>query len=270
MLDLDKLTSLMRDVAAEIIMPRYQALGAGDVEEKAKGDLVTIADREAEWALTPALMKLVPGSVVVGEEATAANPQLLEVAQSDQTIWYVDPIDGTANFVNGLPSFATMIALAVKGEVRQSAIYFPVHDTLYVAEKGAGAFVQESGHGMSRLKCRTTPTRVAEARAAFYTKHFPEFWEAGLHRLQAQVASGHTELAAACEYTDISSGRKDLATYHRMLPWDHAPGSLILREAGGVSRNVETREDHRPAHIHGPHILAATEDLWASARELMT
>ncbi|MEQ9518730.1 MAG: inositol monophosphatase [Parvibaculum sp.] len=268
-MDLDHLATLMRSVAADIVMPRYQSLGAKEIEEKAKGDFVTIADREAELALTPELLAMVPGAIVMGEEATAANPNLLNAANTDLPIWYVDPIDGTANFVKGLPSFATMIAFADKGEVLQAAIYFPVTDMLYQAEKGAGAYICEAGASTWKLPRRDRPNILSDARAAFYTKHFPPKWTEPLERLQRCVASGSTELAAACEYTDIACGRKDLATYHRMLPWDHAPGSLILREVGGVARNIETGQDHRPAHIQGPHVLAATETLWQAACELM-
>ncbi|MBG54010.1 MAG: inositol monophosphatase [Rhodobiaceae bacterium] len=269
MADMDRLATLLRAVATDIIMPRYQALGSGDIEEKSKGDFVTIADREAEFALTPELKGMVPDSIVVGEEATAADPSLLDAADTDKPIWYVDPIDGTSNFINGLPGFAIMVAFADRSEVRQSAIFFPVSGTLYMAEKGAGAFVQEAGKVALKLPRRSGPDALNVAHAAFYTKHFPPQWDAPLERLQQSVALSTNDLAAACEYTDIACGRKDLATYHRMLPWDHAPGSLILREVGGVARNIATGDDHRPAHVQGPHVLAATEPLWHAARTLM-
>jgi fructose-1,6-bisphosphatase/inositol monophosphatase family enzyme len=266
--NVDQLAALLRETAAEKILPRFRSLSSQDIEEKSRGDFVTIADREAELFLTPRLMDLHPGSIVVGEEATAADPDLLEKTAGEEPTWYVDPIDGTALFVDGEPGFAIMVALAVNGEVVQSAIYFPVLNELFLAEKGGGArFIGADTSSM--LSERTSPKRLESAAAAFYTKHFPEKWAQGLTRLKGQVSSTQNEMCAAREYTDIARGEKDLASYHRMLPWDHAPGSLILSEVGGVARNVETGEDYRPRTLQGPHVLAANEALWHAARDVL-
>eukprot|EP00435_Cladocopium_sp_Y103_P076620 s1_g359.t1 len=226
---MDKLAGIVREAAAEKILPRFRSLSAQEIEEKSRGDFVTIADREAELVLAPRLADLVPGSIVVGEEATAADPDLLQKSSGMDPTWYVDPIDGTTLFVNGDRGFATMVALAVNGEVVQSAIYFPVLDELFLAERGAGVRLDDAD-GPSMLATRTAPVELEAARAAFYTKHFPEQWAEGLTRLKSHISSTQNEMCAAREYTDIARGTKDLASYHRMLPWDHAPGSLILAE----------------------------------------
>ncbi len=267
--DFEKLSTAMRDVADRVIMPRFQTLSDDQIEEKAKDDFVTVADKEAEALLTPILLGLAPGSIVVGEEATAANPALLDHAKTDRDIWYVDPIDGTALFIDGKPGFAIMIAYAEKGEVIQSAIFFPVADELFLAERGAGAQLTRAGSIQTRLRPREKTIALSDACAALYTRHFPQLWDKKILRLKRQVGSIHTEMSAAKEYTDIARGAKELALYHRMLPWDHAPGSLIMREAGGVVRNLETKVDYRPAHLHGPHLLGADESLWQSARRAM-
>ncbi len=266
--NLDHLAGLLREVASEKILPRFRSLSSEDIEEKSRGDFVTVADREAELFLSPRLMDLVPGSIVVGEEATAADPDLLKKAAGLEPTWYVDPIDGTALFVDGEPGFATMVAFAINGEVVQSAIYFPVLNEMFLAEKGAGAhFV--GAHSESELSRRTSSLSLETAKAAFYTKQFPSQWEQGLARLKEKVNSSQNEMCAAREYTDIARGVKDLASYHRMLPWFHAPGSLILSEAGGIARNVETGKDYRPLTLQGPHILAANEELWQAARDVL-
>ncbi len=265
--DMDQLADLVRETASEKILPRFKSLSSEDIEEKSRGDFVTVADREAELFLTPRLMDLVPGSHVVGEEATAADPDLLDRALGMEPTWFVDPIDGTALFVDGQPTFATMVAFADKGLVIQSAIFFPVLNELFLAERGAG--VRFAGPDDTTLVRRTEAVPLETARAAFYTKHFPQQWAEGLSRLQQQVGSFQNEMCAAREYTDIARGAKDLASYHRMLPWDHAPGSLILSEAGGVSRNVESDEDYRPGVLKGPHLLAANEELWLAAQDVL-
>jgi fructose-1,6-bisphosphatase/inositol monophosphatase family enzyme len=267
--DLDQLVSLIREAASEKILPRFRALSSDDIEEKSKGDFVTIADREAELFLAPRLVDLVPGSLVIGEEATAANPDLLRKSAGMGPTWHVDPIDGTSLFVDGNPGFATMIAFADKGDVLQSVIFFPVLDELFIAERGAGTTLVDT-NGSTGLAARTSPTNLSGVKGAFYTKHYPDGWEARLSLLKSKVASSRNEMCAAREYTDIARGTKDLATYHRMLPWDHAPGSLILRETGGVTRNVETDENYRPEVLQGPHVLAANEELWLAAQLVMT
>lgn len=267
--NLDQLVALMREAASEKILPRFRMLSSQDIEEKSKGDFVTIADREAELFLTPRLVDLVPGALVIGEEATAENPDLLAKSAEMGPTWYVDPIDGTSLFVDGNPGFATMIAFANKGEVLQSVIFFPVLDELFLAERGAGAILIDE-NGSTKLKARTSPTSLAEARGAFYTKYYPDGWEGRLAQLKDKVGSSQKEMCAAREYTDLARGEKDLAAYFRMLPWDHAPGSLILSEVGGAARNVETGENYHPSVLKGPHILAANEELWQIAQKEMS
>src|SRR6185437_792815 len=100
----------------EEVMPRFEKLESGDISEKGPGDLVTVADIAAEHRLTPALRGLLPGSLVVGEEAVAADPAVLALLDGDDYVWVVDPIDGTANFAAGIPLFAVMVALIRRGE----------------------------------------------------------------------------------------------------------------------------------------------------------
>jgi len=267
-LNLDQLAALLREAAAEKILPRFRSLSSRDIEEKSRGDFVTIADRETEEFLTPRLLEMVPGSIVVGEEATAATPELLHKSTGMGPTWYVDPIDGTSLFVDGNPGFAAMVALADKGKVLQSAIFFPVLNELFLAERGAGATLIDE-KGSTKLSVRTSPTNLGEARGAFYTKYYPEGWEERISRLKGEVASTQNEMCAARDYTDIARGARDLAIYHRMLPWDHTPGSLILSETGGAVRNVETLTDYRPQFLQGPHVLAANEELWRAAQKVM-
>src|SRR5258708_7396511 len=113
----DQVIAAMREVAETIILPRFNQLAAHDIRSKTHpADLVTIADEESERALEKRLGDLLPGSLLVGEEAVAADPKILERIHTDDPIWIIDPIDGTANFVNGVARFAVMIALAHKGE----------------------------------------------------------------------------------------------------------------------------------------------------------
>ncbi|WP_281259581.1 inositol monophosphatase family protein, partial [Streptomyces glaucescens] len=106
----------VRKAAAAEIMPRFRQLAAHEVDQKSgPHDLVTDADRKAELYLAEALGALLPGSVVVGEEAVHANPATYEAIRGDAPVWIVDPVDGTRQFVHGEEGFCTLVALARHG-----------------------------------------------------------------------------------------------------------------------------------------------------------
>jgi fructose-1,6-bisphosphatase/inositol monophosphatase family enzyme len=107
----------MRAAAADIIMPRFQSLQEGEIDEKDGGELVTIADIETEKWLTARLPDLLPGSVVVGEEAVFADKDLFSRLAGEDPVWVIDPIDGTWNFAHGRETFAILIALVYRGDV---------------------------------------------------------------------------------------------------------------------------------------------------------
>ena len=98
---LDQVAELIREVAATVVLPRFRHLATDEVHQKAPGDLVTIADQESERELTRGLTALLPGSTVVGEEAAAADPGVLDRLDGRGPIWIVDPVDGTNNFAAG-------------------------------------------------------------------------------------------------------------------------------------------------------------------------
>ena len=137
--DVDKVAALIAEVAATEIQPRFQKLAAHEQREKAPGDIVTIADERAEAAMTPRLMELVRGSIVIGEEAAAKDPGLVNRLLHDQVAWIVDPVDGTANFAEGKPDFVSMVALVRGDELIASWIHLPMTGHTAIAERGSGA-----------------------------------------------------------------------------------------------------------------------------------
>ncbi len=130
----------VRAAAAAEVMPRWRQLAAHEVTEKSgPHDLVTVADRAAEEHLTASLTALLPGSVVVGEEAVHADPRVYEAVRGDAYVWIVDPVDGTRQFVHGDPGFCTLVALARHGELLASWTFAPARDEMAVAVRGRGA-----------------------------------------------------------------------------------------------------------------------------------
>ncbi len=135
--DIDRVTALIAEIAAEEIMPRFTKLAAGDVREKAPGDLVTIADEATEHRLTPLLTQLLPGSCVLGEEGAAASPALFDRLAGDAPVWVIDPVDGTSNFAAGAGDFGVMVALVRHDAVLAGWIHDPRTGETVTAEQGA-------------------------------------------------------------------------------------------------------------------------------------
>ena len=221
----EQVAELLRAAAEEAILPRFQALAANEIEEKTSGEVVTIADREAERIISTGLIRLLPGSRVIGEEACAARPQDLEsIGEGD--VWLVDPLDGTGNFVKGSPPFSTMVALLRHGETVASWMLDPLTGILSEAELGAGAMT----NGERAVVSKTTPTPPS---GASLTRFMPPAVAAMFDRASVSLHRVPGLLCAGAEYPAIVSGERDFAVFWRTLPWDHAPGALFLIEAGG-------------------------------------
>jgi len=211
--------SLLKEVAEEVIDPRFRALAAEEISEKNPGDLVTVADQEAEVRITGALSRAYPDSLVLGEEATAADPTLLDRFRAAEHAFTVDPVDGTKNFVKGSPDHAVMVAEIVGGEVVRSWIWQPQHELAYVAERGAGAW--RNGQRVVR------PALGAQLRGVTSRRSWIGRTLGALHALEL------TWVCCGVDYPHLVEGAADYALYRRPKPWDHAPGSLLLTEAGG-------------------------------------
>ncbi|HEY0700993.1 MAG TPA: inositol monophosphatase family protein, partial [Micromonospora sp.] len=135
----EPVAALLRRAAAEAILPVFRRLDDSQIGEKAPGEVVTVADHRAEEIIAEGLPRLLPGSTVVGEEAVADDPTVLDRLRDPGAVWLVDPLDGTANFAAGHRPFAVMVALRRAGETAASWILDPVADSLAVAVAGAGA-----------------------------------------------------------------------------------------------------------------------------------
>ena len=127
-LSTDAVLELLKSVAAEVITPRFRSLSESQIDEKKPGDLVTVADHEAEELITRALLDAYPDAVVLGEEAYAGRPELLEEFRAADHGFTVDPVDGTKNFVHGSKDHAVMIAETIDGETVRGWIWQPEHE----------------------------------------------------------------------------------------------------------------------------------------------
>jgi fructose-1,6-bisphosphatase/inositol monophosphatase family enzyme len=243
-MDTQQVLSLLQDVAAEVITPRFRSLSDDQVSEKNPGDLVTVADREAEELITAALREAYPDALILGEEASEGDETLLERFREADHAFTVDPVDGTKNFVAGSPLHATMAAELRDGEVVRSWIWQPQLEAAYVAERGGGAW--RNGERLHRAPLGDQLRGVTSRR---------RWLGRALGTLKALEL---TWVCCGVDYPKVVEGEADYALYKKAKPWDHAPGSLLLAEAGGHVGTFDG-EPYRP-QAEAPRGLVAAAD----------
>ena len=145
--DIESVTGLIRDVAVQEIVSRFQKLESHEIGDKASGEIVTAADIEAEKLLSAGLSDMLPGSRVIGEEAASADPGLFDLFKGDDPVWIVDPVDGTRNFANGIHRFGVIVALWADGRTRAGWLHDPLTGNTVTAVEGEGAWQDGRRHG---------------------------------------------------------------------------------------------------------------------------
>lgn len=252
---------LMRKIGRDVVMARFRNLDASDIEEKAKDDYVTIADKLSEEKLTEGLAAILPGSHVIGEEAVAADPSVLDRIAEGQA-WIVDPIDGTGNYAAGRPPFAIMVALAEEGVVQAGWILDPVTRRMCHAALGEGAFVDNK-----RIMARETGAKLPIAALA--TRYLPpDVREQVLSRGAGRITEVEVPHCAGEQYPRVVLGENDLALFWRSKPWDHAPGSLFVEEAGGRVARLDG-SPYRVGDERTGLLAAASPRMWDVTAKLL-
>lgn len=237
--DLSDLSTLLREAARAEIMPRFRNLGRGEVRAKTGPlDLVTEADEAAERHIAAALSRRFPGCVVVGEEATSADPSLLGRLRDAGLAFVVDPIDGTANYAAGLPLFGTMAAAICQGEIAAAAIHDPMGDDTAMALRGEGAWIEFASGARQDLRV-AEPVPTARMTGCLGWRNLPPELRATVGGNLHKLATMWDFRCAAHQYWLAASGNCHYLTYYRLMPWDHAPGWLLHREAGGFSARLD-------------------------------
>ncbi|MEO1040771.1 MAG: inositol monophosphatase [Pseudomonadota bacterium] len=262
----DDVEALIREAANHYIMPRFRALGEGQVIEKdGPMDLVTVADREAEVFLTEQLERLVPGSRVIGEEAVSQGLTSQDLLLEDRDLWLVDPVDGTYNFVQGSDRFGVMVAFLRAGETIKSWILLPVDGRCAVAEKGAGAFFGDAP--MAPRMGVPFSQATGDYSKIYVEEPHRSILDAGV----ARSAGTHQGRCSAHGYTELARGLQDYFVQYVMTPWDHAPGQLIVEEAGGRFALMPSGERYRAIpRKNEPMLITGDAEVWeAYARHLM-
>ncbi|MEM8555076.1 MAG: inositol monophosphatase family protein [Pseudomonadota bacterium] len=255
------LIAAVRDTARRLIMPRFRHLDSGSVATKSRADdLVTIADQETEAALTQIIPNILPDALIVGEEATEADPDLPWRIDTAPQAVILDPVDGTWNFASGLANFGVILAVTQDGLPVFGLLYDPVFEDWVLARKGGGAWFCRDGMAPMRLQI---DGETPEGSPGFAP--FPLFSPGVQPRLvESLMALGRLEnLRCSChEYRQLARGHGRFVLTHSPKPWDHAAGSLICQEAGGVSKRLNGAA-YRPGLKAGPLVSARNSEIFA-------
>jgi myo-inositol-1(or 4)-monophosphatase len=205
------------------------------VSLKGPANFVSLADKRAEQMLLEDLTKARPGYGFVGEEGG------LREGQDKSHTWIVDPLDGTTNFLHGIPQFAISIGLQREGTMIAGVIYNPANDELYLAERGKGAFLNDQ-----RLRVAGR-RKLADSVIACGLPHIGrgdfKLSLAELGEIQPKVAGLRRFGAAALDMAFVAAGRLDGFWERNLQAWDMAAGQIIVREAGGIVSGIEGDDD---------------------------
>lgn len=257
--DPDTVAALIREVSETIVLPRHRQLEDADIQEKRKGDLVTIADLEAEQCLTERLAALLPDSAVVGEEAVFADADRLKLLASEGAVWVVDPIDGTSNFANGKDAFAIIVALRFRGETVMGWIAEPAYDGMTIGERESGIAYNGRRVELGDEAAAAPPLTGTAARRLFDRAEAAGDYIGHVFR---PSSVGH-------EYARMLRGEIQFSAYTRLFPWDHVAGNFLIGEAGGESRLL-TGKPYDPQQPVGDLLSAATPALWRRLHETLS
>lgn len=265
MLDLiSAVSNLLTEAAQTCVMPVFGERQANPAE-KSPGEWVTEADKAGEAFLEPALRALIPGSLVVGEEASSADPSVLDQLTSDADVWLIDPLDGTSNFAQGIAPFALMVALIRKGNTIASWILDPISNQLSISEKGAGAWINNT-----QIKVGKDSPELDLINGAVLRRFLPQELAEHVNAIEGQFANlSMGSKCAGFDYPAIANGSLDFALYWRTLPWDHAPGVLFLQEAGGHASRFDGSEYRVADHARSGLLVARNKEIWLKVKSML-
>tara|TARA_Y100001960_G_C14604673_1_gene792609 strand:- start:158 stop:964 length:807 start_codon:yes stop_codon:yes gene_type:complete len=219
--------SILYDLSKKYILPKYKNLNHNEIMTKNNSDSVTSVDIKIEEELKKKLCDILPNSLFVGEEIFSKNPKILNNYNLSEYCWTVDPIDGTSNYINGIDKFAVMIALSFKDKILQSWIYKPLSDDLFFAIKDNGCF-----NNNERITIKNDKT-IQNSVGSISFKYWDDKLFSKMQLIKKEFKKINSYKCIGFEYIDIAKSYREFTILSKLSPWDHMPGILIVREAGG-------------------------------------
>lgn len=241
--------------AGEIIVRSLNRLESLTITSKGRNDFVTEVDRVAEQEIIATIRRHHPHHAFLAEESGRSG--------ESETLWIIDPLDGTTNFLHGFPVFAVSIACQIKGRLEHAVVYDPMRGELFTASRGAGAHVDN--HRMRVSKARTL--EGALIATGFPYRANTRYLDAYLGMLRAvalEVAGVRRPGSAALDLAYVAAGRVDAFWEIGLSPWDTAAGTLLIQEAGGRIGTLTGAE-----YVQQGHIVAGTPKVYTALLELL-
>ncbi len=235
-------------------LPKLEKL---KVEQKGHNDYVSDADRAAERAVIDVIQRHYPDHAILAEESG------MQGNEDSDTVWIIDPLDGTTNYLHGFPVFAVSIGVKVDGRLSHGVVYDPLRQDLFTASRGAGAQLNEHKIRVSGQK---------ELERALIGTGFPyrqansdlEPFLSMLGKVLKNTSGVRRPGAAALDLCYVAAGRLDAFWETGLAPWDLAAGSLIIREAGGIISGLDGSE----GYLDSGHVLCGTPKIYSAIAKL--
>jgi myo-inositol-1(or 4)-monophosphatase len=238
--------------AGSIINQASRDLDLIKVNTKGPNDFVTEVDQMAERAVIDTLLAAYPGHGILAEESGRAKG-----AKDSEYLWIIDPLDGTTNFIHGLPMYCVSIALEYRGQVQQAVVYDPTRNDLYYASKGRGAFLNDKRLRVSK-RIRMADALIGTGFPFRRGDSFKRYMQM-LELVMQSCAGVRRPGSAALDLCFLAAGYYDGFFETGLSPWDVAAGALIVTEAGGLVGNFTGEADF----LHQREVVAGNPKIYA-------
>lgn len=241
--------------AANIQRRQMQRVDAIPFERKARHDYVTEVDKACEEEIVREIKRFYPDHSFLGEEGGRQG--------DNESVWIIDPLDGTSNYMHGIPHFAISIALQVKGRTEHAVVYDPMRDELFTASRGKGAFLNQK---RLRVSSRSSLENAILATAFPYRQRGRlQAYARVFQAIFAQVDDFRRAGSASLDLAWVAAGRLDGFFELGLEPWDVAAGAMIVREAGGVVMDWDGNDSFEESGS----ILAAPYKVMTAMRQVV-
>ena len=241
--------------AAKIMRRQMQHVDAIPVERKARHDYVSEVDKACEAEIVREIKRFYPDHAFLCEESGQIG--------DDEHVWIIDPLDGTSNYLHGIPHFAVSIAQQYRGKTEHAVVYDPIRDELFSASRGSGAFMNNK---RMRVSARNGLEDAVVATAfPFRDRENLQAYAKVFQAVFSKVEDFRRAGTASLDLAWVAAGRMDGYFELGLKPWDVAAGSLIVREAGGVVLDF----DGNDAVEEAGSIIAAPYKVMTPLRQLI-
>ncbi|MFT4046707.1 MAG: inositol monophosphatase family protein [Solimonas sp.] len=243
--------------AGNFIMRYYERSDQLQIERKSRNDFVTQVDRGAEQEIIRLIRKAYPQHAILAEESGESTG-----GGDSEVTWIIDPLDGTTNFLHGIPHFAVSIGVQVRGRLEHGVIYAPCTQDLYCASKGDGATLNNRRIRVGHCKdiSQALIGTGVPLREEYLDRYLPQ-----LRAVAAETAGLRRAGSAALDLAYVAAGRLDGFWEFNLKPWDIAAGIVMVQEAGGIVRALDGSDDP----LREGHVLATGLKLEAELSRLL-